>query len=79
MKSNDFVPIVSVGKTWGSEMTKVEHATARPTSGEEHHIFVPGRLALFGEHSDWAGGMRKCAMLSARAEANYVLMQKFCI
>eukprot|EP00890_Picochlorum_soloecismus_P002113 jgi/Picsp_1/2902/NSC_01127-R1_galactokinase len=26
---------------------------------EEHEIFVPGRLCLFGEHSDWAGAMRK--------------------
>lgn len=25
----------------------------------EHEIFVPGRLGLFGEHSDWAGAMRK--------------------
>ncbi|NMG06863.1 GHMP kinase [Brasilonema sp. UFV-L1] len=23
------------------------------------HIFVPGRLCLFGEHSDWAGGYRR--------------------
>lgn len=22
-------------------------------------LFVPGRLCLFGEHSDWAGAMRK--------------------
>ena len=22
-------------------------------------LFVPGRLCLFGEHSDWAGGYRK--------------------
>lgn len=22
-------------------------------------IFVPGRLCLFGEHSDWAGGYRR--------------------
>lgn len=25
----------------------------------EHGIFIPGRLGLFGEHSDWAGAMRK--------------------
>lgn len=25
---------------------------------EEHQIFVPGRLCLFGEHSDWAGQYR---------------------
>ncbi len=23
------------------------------------HLFVPGRLCLFGEHSDWAGGYRR--------------------
>ncbi|MEC8840337.1 MAG: galactokinase family protein, partial [Candidatus Poribacteria bacterium] len=22
-------------------------------------IFVPGRICLFGEHSDWAGGYRR--------------------
>jgi galactokinase len=22
-------------------------------------LFVPGRLCIFGEHSDWAGAMRK--------------------
>ena len=27
--------------------------------GEEKEIFVPGRLCLFGEHSDWAGGHRR--------------------
>lgn len=28
------------------------------------HLFVPGRLCLFGEHSDWAGGYRsKIALL----------------
>uniref|UniRef100_A0A7S1UXN7 GHMP kinase N-terminal domain-containing protein n=1 Tax=Grammatophora oceanica TaxID=210454 RepID=A0A7S1UXN7_9STRA len=26
---------------------------------EEHELFVPGRICLFGEHSDWAGGYRK--------------------
>ena len=24
-------------------------------------LFVPGRLCLFGEHSDWSGAMRKWA------------------
>jgi len=27
--------------------------------GKEFDIFVPGRLCLFGEHSDWAGGHRR--------------------
>lgn len=26
---------------------------------EEFELFVPGRLCLFGEHSDWAGGHRR--------------------
>ena len=26
---------------------------------ETHDLFVPGRLCLFGEHSDWAGGYRR--------------------
>ena len=25
----------------------------------EVDLFVPGRLCLFGEHSDWAGGYRR--------------------
>lgn len=25
---------------------------------KEIELFVPGRLCLFGEHSDWAGGHR---------------------
>jgi UTP-glucose-1-phosphate uridylyltransferase/mevalonate kinase len=28
-------------------------------SNEKNEIFVPGRLCLFGEHSDWAGGYRR--------------------
>lgn len=28
------------------------------TSKEQIHLFVPGRLCLFGEHSDWAGLQR---------------------
>ncbi|KAL4448932.1 hypothetical protein ABPG77_007649 [Micractinium sp. CCAP 211/92] len=30
-----------------------------PHSHEALELFVPGRLCLFGEHSDWAGAMRK--------------------
>ena len=26
--------------------------------GKKTHLFVPGRLCLFGEHSDWAGMYR---------------------
>src|SRR5690349_4085538 len=26
---------------------------------QEFDFFVPGRLCLFGEHSDWAGGYRR--------------------
>ena len=25
----------------------------------EFEVFVPGRVCLFGEHSDWAGGHRR--------------------
>jgi galactokinase len=26
---------------------------------EQKNIFVPGRLCLFGEHTDWAGGYKR--------------------
>ena len=29
-----------------------------PQSSQSIHLFVPGRLCLFGEHSDWAGMYR---------------------
>ncbi|NMG21627.1 mevalonate kinase family protein [Brasilonema bromeliae] len=35
------------------------------------HIFVPGRLCLFGEHSDWAGGYRR---LNPKLEVGYTLL-----
>src|SRR5512136_1962909 len=34
-------------------------------------IFVPGRICLFGEHSDWAGGYRR---INADVEAGYTLI-----
>ncbi len=34
-------------------------------------IFVPGRICLFGEHSDWAGGYRR---LNADVEKGYTLI-----
>lgn len=34
-------------------------------------IFVPGRVCLFGEHSDWAGGYRR---LNANIEKGYCLI-----
>ena len=34
-------------------------------------IFVPGRLCLFGEHSDWAGGYRR---LNRELEKGYTLL-----
>jgi UTP-glucose-1-phosphate uridylyltransferase/mevalonate kinase len=34
-------------------------------------IFVPGRICLFGEHSDWAGGYRR---LNANIEKGYTLI-----
>jgi UTP-glucose-1-phosphate uridylyltransferase/mevalonate kinase len=34
-------------------------------------IFVPGRICLFGEHSDWAGGYRR---INAEIEKGYTLL-----
>ena len=34
-------------------------------------IFVPGRICLFGEHSDWAGGYRR---INAELEQGYTLI-----
>ena len=34
-------------------------------------IFVPGRICLFGEHSDWAGGYRR---INANLEKGYTLL-----
>ena len=34
-------------------------------------IFVPGRVCLFGEHSDWAGGYRR---INAEIERGYTLI-----
>ena len=25
----------------------------------QHYVYCPGRVCLFGEHSDWSGGMRR--------------------
>jgi len=35
------------------------------------NIFVPGRICLFGEHSDWAGGYRR---INAEIEMGYALI-----
>lgn len=34
-------------------------------------LFVPGRICLFGEHSDWAGGYRR---INAEVEKGYTLL-----
>jgi galactokinase len=34
-------------------------------------IFVPGRVCLFGEHSDWAGGHRR---INSEIEKGYTLL-----
>ena len=34
-------------------------------------LFVPGRICLFGEHSDWAGGYRR---LDASIEQGYAII-----
>ncbi len=35
------------------------------------NLFVPGRICLFGEHSDWAGGYRR---INADIEKGYTLI-----
>ena len=37
----------------------VQGSTMASDGGEFIELFVPGRLAMFGEHSDWAGAFRK--------------------
>jgi galactokinase len=37
----------------------------------ELRLFVPGRICLFGEHSDWAGGYRR---VNAQVEKGYTLI-----
>ena len=34
-------------------------------------IFIPGRICLFGEHSDWAGGYRR---INSNIEKGYTLI-----
>ena len=34
-------------------------------------LFVPGRICIFGEHSDWAGGYRR---INAEVEKGYTLI-----
>ena len=34
-------------------------------------LFVPGRICLFGEHSDWAGGYRR---MNAEIEKGYTVI-----
>jgi galactokinase len=34
-------------------------------------LFLPGRICLFGEHSDWAGGYRR---VNANIEKGYTLI-----
>jgi hypothetical protein len=47
------------GASGGLAGTAMARLGADAESGE-FEVFVPGRLCLFGEHSDWAGGFR-CA------------------
>jgi galactokinase len=34
-------------------------------------LFVPGRICLFGEHSDWAGGYRR---INSEIEKGYTII-----
>ncbi len=38
---------------------------------KEYDIFVPGRICLFGEHSDWAGGYRR---INSRVEPGFAII-----
>ena len=40
------------------ENLSVRERNNRKRMNTEYKLFVPGRLCLFGEHSDWAGGYR---------------------
>jgi mevalonate kinase len=42
---------------WGSPGGRTAGLTPDAETGE-FELFVPGRVCLFGEHSDWAGGLR---------------------
>jgi len=48
------------GPARDSGMCVTSTSPAKDGDGDyEHEIFVPGRLGFFGEHSDWAGALRK--------------------
>jgi UTP-glucose-1-phosphate uridylyltransferase/mevalonate kinase len=38
---------------------------------KEYDIFVPGRICLFGEHSDWAGGYRR---INSRVDPGFAII-----
>ena len=45
------------------ELAELEGSSLNGHIGESAspvELFVSGRLAVFGEHSDWAGAMRRC-------------------
>lgn len=47
------------------ELAELEGSSLNGHLGESAspvELFVSGRLAVFGEHSDWAGAMRRCGM-----------------
>jgi len=41
------------------ERKEITSVGVNQNSKKEFELFVPGRLCLFGEHSDWAGGYRR--------------------
>jgi galactokinase len=55
------VPPVLTGAAFAQDARKRLHCSARAARKEKTglKLFVPGRLCLFGEHSDWAGGYRR--------------------
>eukprot|EP00747_Dinoflagellata_sp_TGD_P022884 gnl/TRDRNA2_/TRDRNA2_129391_c0_seq2.p1 gnl/TRDRNA2_/TRDRNA2_129391_c0~~gnl/TRDRNA2_/TRDRNA2_129391_c0_seq2.p1 ORF type:complete len:656 (+),score=114.18 gnl/TRDRNA2_/TRDRNA2_129391_c0_seq2:66-2033(+) len=62
----------------------MSHGDQAPNANGEIEIFVPGRICLFGEHSDWAGGYRRfnaeiregCALVCGTTQGLYARARK---
>ena len=49
----------------GHAVTPTEAEALHAEAAESMDLFVPGRLCLFGEHSDWAGSYARHALCCA--------------
>ncbi len=49
----------------GHAVTHTEAETLHAEAADSVELFVPGRLCLFGEHSDWAGSYARRALCHA--------------